>query len=84
MIGGYEQGAQTACEDFVKQRLHDPATAQFEQPERIAREAARYQINGHVVGKNRAGVVQRIFYRCTVEWRFGGTYLVEKLDLQER
>lgn len=81
---GDQRSARIACEAFIKQRLTDPATAQFEQSELFSLGSDRYQINGYVVGQNRAGALDRMSYRCTVERRLGGMYFVEKLDLQER
>ena len=60
-----EYGAQVACEDFVKDRLKSPGTADFSDTEREG-SGRTWTVRGSVDSQNSFGAVVRNTYTCKV------------------
>lgn len=75
--------AELACQDFVRDRLKAPATAEF--TEAVTAPLAgydRYTVSGAVDAQNSFGALIRNFYSCTVGLSTSGDrWFLQSLDL---
>ena len=73
--------AQVACNQFVKQQLRNPESANFSTgiPSRVAFDISplQYTVTGHVDTRT-VGFIERLAFECTVE---DGTWKLIDLDL---
>jgi len=76
---GDEFGAQVVCEDFVKDRLKSPSTADFGDWEREHVGATLWRVRGNVDSQNAFGAMIRNSFVCTVEAQGDDRYRLRKL-----
>lgn len=74
-----EGEARVMCEDFVKDRLRSPSTADFQRPDIRSVGEAQFEVSGTVDAQNAFGATVRQSYVCKVE---GADGVATLLDLQ--
>lgn len=88
-----ETAAAVMCEDFVKQRLKSPATANFPgvtdadyATTKVLSDTKpwKYQVTGVVDSQNGFGATVRSNYVCTVSTKDNDTWTLNDLDLTQR
>ncbi|MEW2635249.1 hypothetical protein AB0903_27295 [Streptomyces sp. NPDC048389] len=88
-----DTSAAVMCEDFVKQRLKSPGTAEF--PGVMDSEYAKttvlsdtkpwkYKVVGVVDSQNGFGATVRSNYSCTVSTKDNDTWTLDDMDLTQR
>lgn len=80
-------GAFTACQEFVRNRLKAPATADFpccysDLTERLSGD--RYRVDAHVDSENALGAKIRTDFVCTVQLESGYQWTLVDLQVQSR
>lgn len=79
--GGGESGAEVVCEDFVKDRLKSPSSAEFS--DAVTTESASdgsWTVRGIVDSENGFGAMLRNSYTCTVRFAGGDRWTLDSLD----
>jgi len=78
--------AATACEEFGRQRLKSPSTAQFQPSPRVEPNypsRGTYSVTGTVDAQNSYGAMLRAVYTCRVYQDGKGNWRLERFDLAE-
>ena len=65
---GDEWSAQAVCEEFVKDRLKSPATADFSDEERLQMSETVFVVTGSVDSENGFGALIRNNFTCRVRY----------------
>lgn len=74
-FGQYE--AQYMCEEFIKDKLKSPGSADFQRPTSTSAGADTWKVSGTVDSQNSFGGVVRNSYVCTVRGSDGNATLVD-------
>lgn len=67
-------GAEVACEDFVKDRLKSPGTAEFSETFTTSQADGSWEVEGAVDSENAFGGTMRNTYTCTVRYDEAADY----------
>lgn len=76
--------ARVMCEDFVKDRLVSPTSADFSRPDVRNAGGSDYWVAGSVDADNRMGAAIRIDYECTVRDEGDGSWTLQNMEHTER
>jgi hypothetical protein len=80
-------GAWVVCEDFVRQRLRAPSTAEFPSAwsdnSRFVTDlgGGKFRVSAYVDAQNGFGAQIRNNFVCTVQWTGGSNYRLENLTI---
>lgn len=80
-------GAWVMCQEFVKDRLKAPASAEFPWASEDRWKHlgdGKYLVNGYVDAQNAFGAKLRTNFVCTVQWQPDGRWKLEDLQLAGR
>jgi hypothetical protein len=78
--GGGEFGARGVCEQFVKERLKAPATADFSDTEATSNGGESRTVSGSVDSENGFGALIRNTYSCTVHHTTGDNWRLDDMQ----
>ncbi len=78
--GGGEFGARDVCEQFVKDRLKSPATADFSDTDATSNGSEAWTVTGAVDSENGFGALIRNTYVCTVHHTSGDNWHLDDLQ----
>lgn len=76
---GDARGAKDACQEFIKNRLKSPGTADFSNEE--ATSGAAWTVTGNVDSQNAFGGVVRNTYNCRTTYSGGDNWQLDALDM---
>lgn len=80
--GSNEIGAEVMCEEFVKERLKSPASAEFSDTRSISTGTPdEYEVTGSVDSENGFGAMLRSSYECTIRDNGDDTWTLIAIDL---
>lgn len=79
--GGGEFGARDVCEQFVKDRLKSPSTADFSDTAASPNGLQSWTVLGAVDSENSFGAMIRNTYICTVHHTAGDNWALDDLQL---
>lgn len=74
-----EWGAQAVCEEFVKDRLKSPSTADFSEEERLQMTDTVFVVTGAVDSENSFGAMIRNDFTCKVRYTGNENWHLAKL-----
>jgi hypothetical protein len=88
-----EHMAAIMCEDFVKDKLKSPGSAEFpgvmdsdyaKTTELSKKKPWKYRVDGHVDAQNGFGALVRIDYECSVSTKDNEDWTLDNLDMDQR
>lgn len=76
--------AEVMCEEFVKERLASPSSAEFSEQDHAERAGSTWLVTGVVDSENKFGAMLRADYACTMRYLGDDEWQGRKVSVTER